>query len=387
MAINQIYLDNSTATKPSRQAIGAMIPYYEEEYGSLSQPHQFGQGLVMDVQRHMAGIYALFDTTEQSRFVFTSSGSEAISQVVASLFHCVTKGEGKNHYVARAIDEASGIMALSSLADDACMLTLAPAGKQGYVTPDAFIEACSPRTALFSCSWASALTGVIQPIEEIAAICKERKILFHLDATHVIGKLAVSFDSLPCDFLTFNGEQFHAPRGTGGLFVKPGAPLVSLIHGEEESKLHRGASFNVPLFAALSQAALDARDSQMMYCTEVARLRDKLETGILAHYPEAKLLFQDQERLPHISCISFYGIKSELLAFALSRRNVFACMGGGPFQHIEKVIDACHVAKPDCQCALSFSLSKDTTEEEIERAIFLICDTAKRLRRSSKVLL
>lgn len=387
MAINHIYLDNSTATKPSRQAIQAMIPYYEEEYGSLSQPHQFGQGLVMDVERQMAGLYALFDTTEKSSFVFTSSGSEAISQVVASLFHYVTKGEGKNHYIARAIDEAASIMALSALSDDACMLTLVPTSKQGYVTREAFIEACTPRTALFSCSWASALTGVIQPIEEIAAICKERKILFHLDATHVIGKLAVSFDSLPCDFLTFNGEQFHAPRGTGGLFAKPEIPLISLIHGEEEQKFYRGASFNVPLFAALSQAALEARDSQMIYCTEVARLRDKLEMGVLAQYPEAKLLFQDQERLPHVSCISFYGIKSELLAFALSRRGVFASMGGGPFQHIEKIVEACHVPKPDSQCALSFSLSKETTEEEIERAIFLICDTAKRLRRASKVLL
>ena len=188
-----------------------------------------GLELFSDMKKYYADIFSLFHAKKEDQFVFTSGGAEAISQIVSSVVKEVVQTKGKNHFIVRAIDEAPAILACSSLEDEACQVSLAKVSSHGYLTPDAFIESITPRTAFFSCSLACALTGVVQPIEEIAAIAKKRGILFHLDVTHAIGKLALNFHELECDYLTFNGDQMHALKGTGGLFAKKEAPLIPLI--------------------------------------------------------------------------------------------------------------------------------------------------------------
>ena len=380
-----MYLDNSTAAKPSPQALQRALIYFSERFGSVSSPHQMGYDLMQDAQKYYSDIYTFFNVKDDDHFVFTSSGQEAVSQV----FHSVKKSrfekEGKNHFIVRAIDEAAAIYTLSELENDACITTLAPVSPHGYMTLDALKDARHVKTALFSSSLACGLTGVIQPVDELVAFAKEHDILFHLDVSHCIGKLSLDFQELDCDYLSFNGAQFHALHGTGGLFAKNSAPLYPLIHGENEEKQNRGGVLNMPLFASLAQALDDAKADEMLYCTEICRLRDMFETELTLRCPEASVLFQNEERLPHISCIAFEGIKSEALLFALNRKGVYACMGGGSFQHIAHVLSASGIAPPLSQCALSFSLSKDTQEVEIEQALVIIQDVVKRLKKTSMV--
>lgn len=381
-----IYLDNITTTKPSQAAIFAMLPFFQEAYGSVLQPHQMGQELIPSLEKYYRSLYALLLAKESDTFVFTSSGAESISQVIHSVYRTVVRQTGKNHFVTSPLEEAATVYAITKLNDDGVVLQMAKATPSGKVSLDTISEAITPRTALISLSWACALTGVVQPVREIAALCKQRGILFHVDVTHALGKLYGNIDDIGANYTTFNGEQLHAPKGTGGLFVR-GAGICSLISGEDEGTRYRGGPLNVALLASLAQAAVEAEQSKNLYCTEVARLRDKLERGITAIYPDAICLFQDEERLPHISVMSFPGIRNEALLFALNQKKLFASMGGGQFQSIDRILEACSVDHATAQCALTFSLSKDTTDADIDRAVEIIADTAKRLKRLSRALI
>jgi len=383
--MTEIYLDNCTATKPSDSALQRAMIYFSENYGSTLAPHQKGLDLSQDAAKYYEEIYAFFNAQEEANFVFTSSGAEAVSQVYHSVKKSCVEKEGKNHFIAKVTDEAASIYALSSLEQDACITTLAPVGHHGYMTVETLEKLCTIKTCLISCSYACALTGVIQPVEEIIDFTKERNILVHLDITHCVGKLALDCSALDADYITFNGQQFHGLSGTGGLFAKSTAPLYPLIHGENEERARRGGVLIMPLLASFAQTLQEAKANEMFYCTEVSRLRDMFERELVARCPGTQVLFQNEERLPHISCIAFPGIKSELLLFALHKKNLYASMGGGSFQHIENVLLASGISKPTAQCALSFGLSKDTQEQEIEQALDVIQSVHKRLIKASRV--
>lgn len=353
----EIYLNYITASAASKNAIASAIPLYEQ--------HEAPTPSTEDIAK-------LFGMSKDDQFVCTSSGAAACSMAIYSAYHSQTKLAGKNHFIARSIDEAPSILAISSLEEDGCFLKLAPTSKRGFVTVDDCIETISPRTALVSLSWACALTGVIQPLEEIAAVCKERSIWLHVDATHVVGKLDIQFSELPVDILTFSGHAIQAPVGTGGLIAKPHVPLRPFAFAAPE---------NAPMLAALNESCRLALEDQSLYCTEVARLRD----GFSQNIPEAVVLFGDEERVPHITTLAFEGIHSELFTYVLKRKGIVASIGGGQFQPIEKVLEASKLDPQLARCAIAFSFSKDTQEHELERASQIISETAKRLKRISKV--
>jgi cysteine desulfurase len=382
---DRIYLDAITTTRPTEQVIRAGASFYDSLYGSTASPHQMGQELQGPIDMAENRLYELFSLPKSTCFVFTSSGAEATTQVIVSVLRGISRKIGKNHFVVRSIDEAPSILACSHLEEEGCFFKFALCNTHGFCSLQDFEEVISPRTALISVCGASALTGALQPLEELAKLCKTRGILLHVDATHLIGKWPLEEVALLADYITFNGEQFHAPKGTGGLFAKEDAPLFPLIFGEEELVRFRGGPLNVAALISLGQAAYEAQILRDLYGSEVARLRGLFEEIVLQGYPEAVVLFSEQTRLPHCSCIVFPGIESELLAFALNRKGIYACIGGGALQKISKVVGASYTDPLFAQCGISFSLTKETQEDEIERASKVIIETAKRLRKLSRV--
>jgi cysteine desulfurase len=380
----RINLDSITSCEPSASAIRAMLPFFETHWGSLSSPHALGQELLPEVEKSLKAIYGLAKVSEDDLFVFTSSGQEAVTQVVQSVYRSVSRKHGKNHFVTSCLDEAASILAISRLEEDGCVLRMAHVTKNGYVTKDTIADCITPRTALVSLSWGSALTGVFQHVDEVADLCKQRGILLHLDITHVLGKVFLDTAHIPWNYLTFNGVQLHAPQGTGGLFIKKGAPISPIIFGDKDLIQMRGGSMNVPLLSALGQAAEEMKQNQNLYSIEVARLRNMFEQKIQEGCPEAKVLFKDEERLPHCSTIAFPGVKSELLLFELNRKQIFANMGGGTYQQIELVLSASHIDPILAKCALSFSLSKNTTEQQVTSAAQIIQEIILKLRKISR---
>lgn len=382
-----IYLDNSLTTRPSRKAISDMLFFLTDQWGSTSAPHQMGQELFPAVKESYLSLYTLIGAKEVDDVIFTSSGEEAVNQVFNSAYFDITLPTGKNQFICGNEDEAPSLMCISRLEHQGCVGKMVSANREGKITPQEIAENITPRTALVSLSWANGLTGVINPVQEIAALCQQRGIKFHLDATHILGKLFFDPEEVNADFITFSGDRFHAPKGTGGLYIKAGVRCSPFIMGGMEQAGLRAGHLNVPLLVALGTAAKEAIEARDLMCTEIARLRNKLEKGIKEKIPETVLLFEDQERLPHIACIAFPGIPNEALLYGLNKQKVFASIGGGSFQQIGLILNASGIDPVLSHTALSFSLSRETTEEEIDRAITIIADVAKRLRKTSQHLL
>jgi len=378
-----IYLDNGMTTRPSSLAVSRMLPYLSEKWGSPSAPHQFGQQLYPALEESYRALYALVGAKRQDSFVFTSSGAEAINHVIATGYHDITCSTGKNQFLTSKVDEAPAILAIGRLEQLGCVGKMVAVDSYGRVDIQALKESITPRAALLSLSWANGLTGVIQPIADIAALCRDRGIALHLDATHVLGRLFFSWEEVGAQYITFNGDQLHATKGTGGLFIKEGVKSSSFILGGIEQGGRRAGPLDVPALVALGVAAQQLVEARELMCTEVARLRNKLEEGIVAGYPEACVLFCEAERLPCRTAIAFPGMVSEALLWLLSRRGVYGCIGGGSYQQISLVLSHAAVASEQVQSAISFCLSRETSEEEIDEAIEIIVGAAKKLRKLS----
>lgn len=379
-----IYLDNHTTSRPSGRAVAKMLPFLTERWGVPSAPHHIGQQLFPAIEEALKGVYALIGANENDSVIFTSSGAEGINQVIMSTYFDVTIHTGKNQFLTSVIEEAPAIMAMGRLEHLSCISKLAPADQHGKVTAAAIAEAMTPRTALVSLSWANGLTGVINPIMEIAEVCKERGVRLHLDVSHAIGKVFEEWEEVPAHFLSFNGDAFHAPSGTGGLFIRSDVKCSPLILGGIEQAGHRAGSYSVAGLMALGEAAREAIDARDYMCTEVARLRNKFEEGIVAKVPQAVVFFQDQERLPNCSAIGFPGVANEALLYLLNRRGVYATIGGGTYQQIGLVLAASGIDNILAHTAVSFSLSRETTEDEIDRAIEIVADCVQHLRKMSQ---
>src|SRR3989344_4530226 len=216
-----IYLDNHSATQPCSAAIKQMQSYLEEHWAASYSPHKMGQQLVSNLANQP--IYDLVSADESDSFVFTSSGAESICQVLWSVFLNVSRKDGRCHFITSSSEDAPTMQMLKRLEELGCYVKIAPLDKDGKIDIAALKELIGSRTALLSVSVANGLTGVIQPIEEIAALAKEKNVLLHLDATYAVGKTYFSFSEIGADYLTFSGEQIHSVKGSGALFAKKGA--------------------------------------------------------------------------------------------------------------------------------------------------------------------
>lgn len=379
----EIYLDNQFAAKPSPATIKRMIPFYTEKWGNFSTPHQKGQQVFPDVQEAYKSIYKSLDASDQDEILLTSCGAEAVNQVFFSAYHENALRTGKNQFITTNIDEAPSLMTISRLEQMSCVGKMAYADASGRVTAKAIADKMNPRTSLVSLSWANGLTGVVNPVAEIAALCQERGALLHLEATHVIGKLYLHPDQIGAHYLSFNGEQLHAPKGTGALWIKQGTPCAQYIIGGIEQGGHRSGALNVPGLVGLASALEECVEAQDLLCTEGARLRDKLENGIVKGFPEAVVFYKESERLPTITAMGFPGISNEAMLYALNRKGVYANIGGGSFQQISLVLMGGGISQNLANTGISFSLSRETTEEEIDRAIEIVVECAKQLSKMS----
>lgn len=379
-----LYFDNSMATKPSERAIAKMMPHFSQVWGNPMSPHSKGQENQPYLEESYKALYDLVRATPQDLILFTSSGAEAVNTVFQSTYHEVTLNTGKNQFLASEIDEAPALMAMSRLEKANCVGKLIQPSPHCTITVDAIADVITPRTALLSLSWANGLTGVVNPVSHIASLCKDRGILLHLDASHVLGKLFFELEDVGADFISWSGEVLHAPLGTGALYVRKGVHLDPFVVGGLEQGGYRAGAFSVAGLSALGEASRELIEARDYMCTEIARLRNKLEDGVQALVPDAKALFTDQQRVPHISAIAFPGIINEALLYALNRRHLCACIGGGSFQQIGLVLKACGFDDLTAHSAVSFSLSRETTDSQVDQAILIISEAVSQLRNISQ---
>lgn len=374
-----LYFDNSLAGRPSPLVVRAMEPYYGDFWGLCSAPHHLGRKALERVKALYEPLYELLGAGDEDTFVLTSSGTEAVNQVLWSVYLNSAREKGKNHFLATATGEAPVIMGFSRLEHLGCVCKLVEVGPKGYLTVEELAEAITPRTAFLSLSWADGLTGVVQPLDEIVQLCRERDIFLHVEGSHFLGKGYVDPERPLPHALSFHGENIHGPSGTGGLLVRKGVKLAPMILGGQDQGNLRAGPLNLPGLAGLSQAASEAVQNLDFVCTEVARLRDHLETQVAQQAPGCHLFLHEQERVPTVSAMAFEGVVNEALLFYLDRDRLCANIGGGNFQQMGLLLKALGVASQLAQGGISFSLGRDTSQQEVERAIEVIVDNVKKL--------
>jgi cysteine desulfurase len=312
---------------------------------------------------------ALGDEGER-RVYFCASGSEAVHSALFSYYFQHARQTGQTHIMAPRIESAPFLLSLKQLEEWGCSGKLLPVNAQGQLTRENLLKGINPRTGLLSLSWAQPLTGVIHPIAEIAEVCQEKKIRLHVDGSFILGKLYFNLSDLPIDYFSI-----HAPQGAAALLLRKTESHAPFIVGAQRAPLES-------LSALAHMVQETARGCDQM-CLEVARLRDKLQRGVKNAVKEAVVFFEEAERLPNCTAIGFSGLCAEALLCLLQRFGVYATIGGGVHQRLSEVLIASGVDLPLAESALSFSLSLQTTQEEIDAAIEAIAVCVHNLRRSS----
>lgn len=376
-----IYLDHHSATRPCSAAVERMKPYLEEQWGASFAPHRMGQELIASLDTRYQVLYDFVGADPKDTFVFTSSGAEAVNQVLWSLFFEVSRKEGKTQFITSAIEDAPTMQMMKRLEELGCSARIVPVDEKGRIDTVKLAELITPRTALVSVTMAHGLTGVIQPIEEIARLCKEKKVRLHLDASYAFGKMTLSLEEIGADYLTFSGDRIHALKSSGGLFVKNGAPLTPLILGGNEQAGLRGGAFDIPSFMALSAAVQQTALYMDTMSLEIAHFRSLFESEIEKEIPGARALFTDVLRLPNTTTIAFPRSHQEALLYLLNRKGLFATIGGNYCQHLNRILIASQIPEIASECSISFSLSRMTTEEEIFRAIPILRESVLALQK------
>ena len=380
--MTSIYLDNATITKPSKRAIEESLCFHEKYWGSFSAPHDKAKELDPYIKRSYQRIYSLLGASHEAKTIFCSSQAEAINQVIFSTYHDVSRQTGKNQFVTAITDEAPQMMCLSRLEEMGGYARYIEVDSDGIITPEALEDVLNPRTALVSLSWANAMTGVIHPIEELAEVCKRRGVLFHVDASHILGRVYIDLEEINPDFLTFSGQLLHAPKGSGVLYIRSGLESSPFILGGLDQGGLRAGDLDIASLFSLGIACEEAQNSVDFVGMEIARLKQFFEKE-LNKLEATTVLFDKSLRLPTSTCVAFLGVHQEAMLHHLNSQKLYACFGGGSFQKISLLLQSCGIGPAVAHSALNFTLSKETSPEDISKALEVIKKSLHYFRKLS----
>jgi cysteine desulfurase NifS len=364
----RVYLDNNATTRIAPAVRSAMQPYLEEAYGNPSSIHRFGREAreALENARRQVGLLV---GSSPRRIVFTGGGSEADNMAVKGVAFA-RRGRGK-HIVTSAVEHPALLAAVAFLERDGFRVTRLGVDSAGRVDPGDLRAALTDETILVSIMMANNEVGTIQPIAELCAVAHERGIPFHTDAVQAAGKVAVDVEELGVDLLSISGHKIHGPKGVGALYVRKGCEVEPLVHGGNQERRRRAGTENVAGIVGFGVAAQIAR-RRLPETAGVARLRDRLEEGIRSLVPDARLNGARKERLPNTLNLALPGLRGESLVIALDQHGIAlssgsACKSGRPEPTHVLLAMGCGVA--EAHCSVRFSLSWETSEDDVERTI------------------
>ncbi len=377
-----VYLDNNATTIVDPHVYEAMEPYFVQKYGNPNSLHAFASDTHPGIKSAMEKIYAGINANREDSVVITSCATESNNWVLKSIyFEYILTGK-KNHIMISEVEHPSVIATARWIEDMGCKVTYLPINHEGIVDAQAVKDNMTDKTALVSVMWANNETGAIFPVEEIGAICKENGVLFHTDAVQAIGKLPVDVQSFNVDYLTFSAHKFHGPKGIGALYIKKGKELMPLLHGGAQMGGYRSGTLNVAGIVGMGKAmesAVDALDFEM---TEIRKMRDAFEDELLK-IEDTFVVTPRAKRTPNTILISFRGIEGESMLWDLNRAGIGASTGSAcASEDLEanSVMEAIGAAEDLAHTAIRFSLSRYTTEEELEYTLNAVNAAVLRLR-------
>jgi cysteine desulfurase len=383
----RIYLDNSATTQVDERVVEIMLPCFRQYYGNASSVHLFGQDARRVIDEARRNIAALLGADTRD-VVFTSGGTESNNWALQGVWRAAGASHQRSgaHFITTRIEHPAILTTCKAMEASGAEITCVPADASGSVDPKAIEEAIRDTTLLISVMHANNETGVIQPIREIAEIARRRGVPLHTDAVQSAGKIPVNVEDLGVDMLSLSAHKLHGPKGIGVLYIRRGTKFAPYITGGSQERKRRAGTENVPAIAGFGAAARLAAEHLPEMAGRVDGLRDRFEQYILAKIAGARVNGSAEAgaRLPNISNISFDRLEGEAAVIALDLENVAvstgsACASGS--------IDPSHVLtamglRPEVvQGSLRFSLSRLTTEAEIDRALEILETVVARLRR------
>lgn len=376
-------MDANSTTPVLPEVVEAMRPFWFEHYGNASSIHQGGQYARAAVDRARESVAKLLNC-RAAEIVFTSGGTESDNM---ALFGILAPGD---HLITTTIEHNAILNAAAELEERGVEVTYMPCTAQGVVEVATLQAAMRPNTRLVSVMLANNETGAIQPIREMAEIAHAGGALFHTDAIQGAGKLPLDVKALGCDLLSISGHKIYAPKGTGALYVRKSVHLKPLMFGGRHERGRRPGTENVAGIVGLGTACELARAYLAGQATDtparLAALRDRLEAGILAAIPEAGVNGANVPRAANTTNLYFDDVEAEALVIALDLKGLAvsggsACLSGAT--EPSHVMVAMGLNDARARGSLRFSLSRLTTEAEVDAALEIIPKAVARLRELS----
>jgi len=358
------YFDSNATTSVAPEVLQAMLPYLTEKWGNPSSPYRLGKKLVEPIEAARESVASLIGA-DSAEIIFTSCGTESINTAITS---CLYTQPTKRHIVTTAVEHSATKNSCAALEARGYEVTYLPVNRDGTLDLDVFKKALRPETAVVSIMWANNETGVLFPISQIAAICRERGILVHTDAVQVPGKLKIDVNALGVDLLSLSAHKLHGPKGIGLLYVRKGTPFQGLIIGGHQEDGHRGGTENVPYMMGFGRAAELARAVPVQSQRQLAALRDTLENEILAEIPDTARNGAKEPRLPNTTSIAFAGVEAEALLLILDQLNIFASSGSACTTGSvapSHVLTAMGLSPAEARSTIRFSLDHDTSGGDV----------------------
>ncbi len=380
--MKQIYLDNAATTKVDEKVVKEMLPYFSEKYGNASSQHLKG-GEAKEALEKSRRIIAKKINANTGEIIFTSGGTESNNFALKGLFF--QHYPEKNHIITTKIEHDCVLNTCQWLERQGAKVTYLDVDRDGFVSSESVDDAITDKTIVVSVIHGNNEIGTIQNLEKIGEVCRSRKVLFHTDACQSFTKVPIDVKKQHLDLVTLNSHKIHGPKGVGALYIREGIKINPLMHGGGHEKKLRSGTENIPGIVGFAKAVdvLSFKDADKMI-----KLRDKLIEGILK-IPNTGLNGPKNNRLCNNVNVTFNNIEGEAIGGYLENKGIFVSTGSACMSHSlepSHVLDAIGLEAVQSNSSLRLSISKYTTEEEVDYVLKELPKIVDKLRRLSPLV-
>ena len=378
------YFDNNATTSVAPEVLQAMLPFLTQHWGNPSSAYSFGHEIGRHLDRARANVAGLINA-EPREIIFTSCGTESINAAIQSAL--LTRPE-RRHIVTTAVEHSATLKFCAHLHKQGYDVTLLNVNSDGALDLKELERSIRADTALVSIMLANNETGVLFPVQEVAALCRGKGVLCHTDAVQAAGKIRLDVRELGVDFLSLSGHKLHAPKGVGLLYVKRHTKFQPYIIGGGQERGRRGGTENVPNIVAFGRAAELALVNLAAEHASVRSLRDRLEARILEAIPGSARNGPVEPRLPNTSNLSFRGVEAEGVLMLLDQAGICASSGSacttGSLDP-SHVLTAMGCSAARARASVRFSLGVYNTATEVDYVVNCLPGIIEKLRAHAPV--
>lgn len=378
-----IYADNAATTQVSEEVLNAMMPYFRTAYGNASSIYKLGRDAQRDIETAREKVAKAIGA-DPNEIYFTSCGSESDNWAIKGVCDKLAP-KGKKHIVTTVFEHHAILHTCQYMEKHGFEVTYVPIDSKGLVDPEDIRNAIREDTAIVSVMYANNEIGTIQPISEIAEICKEKGVIFHTDAVQAVGHVEIDVHKQKIDLLSLSGHKIHAQKGIGALYIRKGLSLPNFLHGGAQERNKRAGTENVPAIVGIGTAIEIATTDIAKKAAIITARRNRLIDGILK-LPKTRLNGDRDKRLPGNLNISIEGIEGESLLLMLDLNGICASSGSACTSGSldpSHVLLALGLKHEVAHGSLRLSIDENTSDEDVDYILEVVPKVVERLRAMS----